>query len=109
MTRLGATETHRRGPSAARVTALLLPLCLALGTGSSWGGTKGREVDLFDMSLSELLGLQITTAFRKAESISQAPTAVFVIAQQDIRRSGVTKVPEARRMAPGVPSWPTCR
>lgn len=68
-------------------------------TGTARAEESGEE--LFDMSLSELLSLQITTVSRKAEPLSQA-AAVFVITQEDIRRSGVTTVPEALRMAPGV-------
>jgi len=39
---------------------------------------------------------------KKAEKLSNAPAAVFVITQEDIRRSGVTSIPEALRMVPGL-------
>lgn len=57
---------------------------------------------LSDLSLEQLMGIQVVTASRRAQDISSIPSAVFVITQDDIRRSGVTSIPEALRMAPGV-------
>jgi iron complex outermembrane receptor protein len=34
--------------------------------------------------------------------VSQTPAAIYVITQEDIRRSGATSIPEALRLAPGV-------
>jgi hypothetical protein len=41
-----------------------------------------------DLSLEELANLQITFVSRRAESLADVPAAVFVIANEDIRRSG---------------------
>ncbi len=61
------------------------------------------DVDsLSDLSIEELMGIQVTTASRRAQNISSISSAVFVITQDDIRRSGVTSILEALRMAPGV-------
>lgn len=54
------------------------------------------------MSLQQLMQVKITSVSKKEESLSDAAAAVFVITGEDIRRSGVTSVPEALRMAPGV-------
>src|SRR5207237_9319769 len=43
-----------------------------------------------------------TTVSRRPEKLSQAAAAVYVITQEDIRRSGATSIPEALRLAPGV-------
>ncbi len=48
------------------------------------------------------MNLRVTSTARRPQSVAESPTAVFVITQDDIRRSGVTSVPEALRMAPGV-------
>jgi iron complex outermembrane recepter protein len=60
--------------------------------------------ELRRLSLDDLAKLDVivTTASKKAENIFDAPTAVFVIAQEAIRRSGVATIPEALRLAPGV-------
>src|SRR5689334_8388392 len=54
------------------------------------------------MSLQELLDVDVTTVSRTAEPAASAPAAVFVITQDDIRRSGATTLPEVLRLAPGV-------
>ncbi len=54
------------------------------------------------MSLEELLDVQVTTVSRVPEESATVPAAVFVITQEDIRRSGATSIPEALRLAPGV-------
>jgi len=58
--------------------------------------------DLTELSLDELAALEITTVARTAEMRSRTAAAVFVITQQDIRRSGATTLAEALRLAPGV-------
>ncbi|NMG31615.1 TonB-dependent receptor plug domain-containing protein [Aromatoleum evansii] len=57
---------------------------------------------LTDLSLEELANVQVTSVSKKSQRLADAPAAVFVITQDDIRRSGVTCVPEALRLAPGV-------
>jgi iron complex outermembrane receptor protein len=56
----------------------------------------------FDLSLEELGTVRVQTASRRAETLNTVPAAVYVITAEDIRRSGVTSIPEALRLAPGV-------
>jgi iron complex outermembrane receptor protein len=58
--------------------------------------------DLGDMSLDTLANTEISSVSRKTEKLSQAAAAVFVITQEDIRRSGLDSIPELLRMVPGV-------
>ncbi len=59
--------------------------------------------NLLAMPFEELMALSINTAVTKKEqSVKDSAAAVFVISQEDIRRSGVTNIPEALRMAPGL-------
>lgn len=58
--------------------------------------------DYFDMTLEELMNVQVTSASKKAQQLSDVAAAVFVINQEDIKRSGATSIPEALRMAPGL-------
>ena len=58
--------------------------------------------ELMELSLQDLLNMEVTSVSKKPQTLSDAPAAVFVITQDDIRRSGVTSIPEALRMAPGV-------
>ena len=48
-----------------------------------------------------LLGL-VLAASAGAQSIFEAPSAIYVITQDDIRRSGLTSLPEILRLAPGL-------
>lgn len=63
---------------------------------------KTLEPDILDMSLANLMDVEITTVSKKTERLSKAAAAIFVISQEDIRRSGVTSIPEALRLAPGI-------
>jgi iron complex outermembrane receptor protein len=56
----------------------------------------------FDLSIEELGEVRVTTVSRRAEPRSEAAASVYVITAEDIRRSGVTSIPEALRLAPGV-------
>jgi len=58
--------------------------------------------DLKSLSLEELINIEVTSASKKAEHLSEAAAAVYVITSDDIRRMGVTTIAEALRMAPGV-------
>jgi iron complex outermembrane receptor protein len=58
--------------------------------------------DLLQLSLRDLMDIQITSVSKKAEPLSGAAAAVFVITQEDIRRSGMTSIPELLRLVPGM-------
>jgi len=59
-------------------------------------------VDLTELSLEDLMNIRVTSTSRRPQSVAESAAAVFVITQEDIRRSGVTSIPEALRMVPGV-------
>ncbi|TAK40823.1 MAG: TonB-dependent receptor [Betaproteobacteria bacterium] len=58
--------------------------------------------DLADLSIEELANLEITSVSRRAERLADAAASVFVVTGDDIRRSGVTSLPEALRLAPNL-------
>jgi iron complex outermembrane receptor protein len=77
----------------------------ALSTGvaaqeSAQGSAK--PVDLTSISIEDLMNIQVTSASKKAESLSAAPAAIFVITGEDIRRGGFSSVPDALRTVPGL-------
>ena len=82
-----------------RVQSLFRPLCLlfALVVPAMATGT-----DLTTLSLEELSNIEVTSVSKAPQKLQQAAAAVYVITQEDIRRSGVTSIPEALRLAPGV-------
>jgi iron complex outermembrane receptor protein len=62
----------------------------------------GPPRTLAELSLEELMNVEILTFSESPQRWFDIPAAVYVITQEDIRRSGVTSIPEALRMAPGV-------
>lgn len=63
---------------------------------------QARVPDLTQVSIEDLMKIEITAAGRKEQRATDVAAAVFVITQDDIRRSGMTSVPDLLRMAPGV-------
>ena len=74
--------------------------CALLGA-STVGAAPGVQV-LKDLSIEELSNIEITSVSKRDEKLSDAPTSVFVITSEDIRRSGATSLPEALRLAPNL-------
>lgn len=60
------------------------------------------EDDYFDLSIEELSNITVTSVSRKSQKASEAASAVFVLTGEEIRRSGVTSIPEALRLVPGI-------
>src|SRR6185437_7818910 len=58
--------------------------------------------DLAEMSIEQLMQIKVISAGKKEQALVDTASAVYVITQEEIRRSGVTSVPEALRLAPGV-------
>ncbi len=58
--------------------------------------------DLTKLSLEQLGAIEVSTASRKDERLSDTPASVFVLTSEDIRRSGANSIPEALRLVPGL-------
>ena len=104
-------KTFSRGASAVvvllgclvRVVSVwLLTLAITIiCTGeSSHAATAPNE--LTELSLEELMNVEVTSVSKKPERLSDAAAAVYVITREDIRRSGYTSIPEILRLAPNL-------
>src|SRR3982075_2642286 len=58
--------------------------------------------DVTAMSVEDLMNVQVTSVSKRSQKLADAAAAIFVITQEDIRRSGATSIPEALRMVPGL-------
>jgi iron complex outermembrane recepter protein len=58
--------------------------------------------DLKQLSLEQLGAVEVTTTSKEPEEVWNTPAAIYVITQEDLRRSGATSLPEILRMVPGV-------
>ncbi len=61
-----------------------------------------EEQPLKQLTLQQLGEVEVTTAAKTPEQAWKTPAAIYVITQEDIERSGVTTIPGALRLAPGV-------
>ncbi len=58
--------------------------------------------DLSEMSLEELISVKVTSVSKKAEPLSEASAAIYVLTGVEIRRAGCTTVADALRLVPGI-------
>jgi iron complex outermembrane recepter protein len=86
-----------------RTTARVLIVAALLGAATEVGAQSTPSPnDLSLLTLEELLNIRITSASRKEQTVKDTPAAVFVLTQEDIRRSGMTTLPELFRLVPGM-------
>ena len=76
-------------------------LALAFGAVAQTNAVD-TPAELKRLSLEDLLNQDVTVVSRRAEKLSEAPSAVQVITGEDIQRSGATSLPEALRLAPNL-------
>lgn len=79
----------------------LLPL-LALSPPATAQDDEEGSLDIIELSLDELLNVEITSVSKKPEKRTKAAAAIFVLTQEDIRRSGATNIPDLLRLVPGL-------
>ncbi len=66
-------------------------------------GRAEESVDAFlDTPLEDLLSMEVTSVAKKKQPLNEVAAATFIITGEDIRRAGVTSIPEALRLAPGI-------
>jgi iron complex outermembrane receptor protein len=60
--------------------------------------------DLTQLSLEELMhvDVEVTSVSRRPQRASESAAAIFVLTQEEIRRSGATSLPEVLRLVPGM-------
>jgi iron complex outermembrane recepter protein len=58
--------------------------------------------DLTALKIEDLMNVDVTSAGKKEQKLSQVPGALFVMTTEDIRRSGATNLPDLLRMVPGL-------
>ena len=92
--------------SGAATVAWVAGLCLSLAVHGWAAEPEVKPVQVAQASpaleFAQLAQIKVTTASRSEHTVQQSPAAVYVITQEDIRRSGVTSIAEALRLAPGV-------
>ena len=64
--------------------------------------TQVRLSNLADFDLESLLNMEVTSVAKKQQKVSESAAAVYVIGQEELRRSGATSIAEALRTVPGL-------
>lgn len=101
----GMPETHRKGlhkRSAGLQESLLATLVCLLSYSPQPFAAPTADNGLADLSLEQLANLPVTSVSKKAEPLADAAASVYVISNDDIRRSGARTLPEALRLAPNL-------
>ncbi len=82
---------------------------LLLGWEVAWGqvpdsqkAPQSSPSDLTQVSIENLMNMEVTSVSKKEQKLSQVAAAIFVITQDDIHHSGATSIPELLRMVPGL-------
>lgn len=89
--------------STGKRFVLALTTALTVTSGAAAADADANSVAaLSSMSIEELANIKIVSVSRKAEPLSGAPAAIYVITNEDIRRSGKTSIPEMLRLAPNL-------
>jgi iron complex outermembrane receptor protein len=82
------------------LTFTLLMACVRNSQGSS--STDELNNPVKQLTLEQLGNIEVTTVSKTPEQVWKTAAAIYVITQEDIKRSGATTIPDALRLAPGV-------
>src|SRR6266513_3050047 len=88
--------------TVAAATAIVFTLGLVSFTPLGFAQQPESAVSadsLKKLSIEQLMNLQITSVSKRPERLSQTASAIQVITQEDIQRSGAASLPEALRLA----------
>jgi iron complex outermembrane recepter protein len=96
-------------PCCRRVFAALLilfatPAVMRAGDSSSLSQASDASTpkQLKRLSLEQLGNVEVVTGTKEPTEVWNTPAAIYVLTGDDIRRSGVTNIPDALRLVPGV-------
>src|SRR6266550_5630509 len=103
-------DFHRPCRSSIRGITTVSTLALLLWLTVTGQMTRARDPqkdqnnggNLKQLSMEQLGNVEVTTASKEPEQIWRTPAAIYVITQNDIRRSGATSIAEVLRLAPGL-------
>src|SRR5260221_928159 len=95
-------RNHKTGPVLRAARIALAAFLSALLAGNAMAQDQKAVPDVTAMSMEDLMNMQVTSVSKRSQKVADAPAAIFVITQDDIRRSGATSIPEALRLAPGL-------
>ncbi|MUI11656.1 TonB-dependent receptor [Massilia dura] len=98
ITRAAPRDTCARGTAMLR--AAVAAACVAMAAGRA--DAAPQQDDIAELSLEQLSDIVITSVSRQEERLGNAAASIYIISNNDIRRSGARSLPEALRLAPNL-------
>ncbi len=90
-------------PILVALLSIILPVSAAQsGLTESPDPQTSPGSSLKQLTLEQLGDVEITSVSKEPETVWRTPAAIFVLTQEDIRRSGASSIPELLRLVPGV-------
>src|SRR6202046_5226157 len=86
-------------PALAVLAAFSVMVFLGLCGYAAADGSAPTIGELKQLNVEDLMNVEVTSVARQPEKLIEAASAIQVITQEDIRRSGATSIPEALRLA----------
>ncbi len=84
-----------------KIILVFLACCLNIAP-PAFGKPAPSMENLMELSFDELSEITVTSVSKKEENLFKAPSAIYVITQKDIRRSGHLSLAELMRLVPGM-------
>ncbi|HET8708128.1 MAG TPA: TonB-dependent receptor plug domain-containing protein [Pseudomonadales bacterium] len=75
---------------------------ILLGLSSASMAEEQTDSDFAKLELEDLMNIQVTSASKKDQRLAEAATAIYVLDQNKLKRSGATTVMDALRLVPGL-------
>jgi iron complex outermembrane recepter protein len=99
----GESPIPSLNPKSARIILGILLLSVSFcQSRAQESQTSAGSQSLKQLTLGQLGNLRVTTVSKEPEKVWRTAAAIYVITQEDIRRSGARTLPDALRLAPGV-------
>jgi iron complex outermembrane receptor protein len=73
-----------------------------LSPAADTSATNAPSGSLADLSVEQLMNESVTSVAKRETKFNESAAAIYVITQDDIRRFGITTIPDALRMVPGL-------
>lgn len=95
------TASKQAGPKLNRVLLAAMLTTSGIAT-EKVNAAVEAAADLADLGIEQLMNMEVSTASKKQQKLTETASAVFVLTSDDIKRSGATTLPELLLKTPGV-------
>jgi len=83
-------------------SVMALYVTFGIAVAAAFGDPSLPTQDLTQLSIEELMQVEVVTASKKRQPIMEVPAAVYVVTAEDIHRTEAMTIPEILRLVPGV-------